>query len=184
MSKEFVRTIKNTRIKGDIVEPFYTNVQNDILNDDENIYIRKEKSEKVPDKYHCLTDNIKTITVPKNNDVIEVKKTSKNVRQLIAKETVINSLDDRLLINKNSTNNYDLDLDLSEIENEVSNLKERSAALENDVNDLQDKVTALESNINELENNNMTLQNKYDDLENKYDDLEIKVNDLLDDDPA
>ena len=74
MSRKFVRNITGTNLGGsklnkneDKIEPFDTNVQNDILNDDEDIFIRQEKSDKVDDGYICLTDNSKNIT--SGNDV-------------------------------------------------------------------------------------------------------------------
>src|SRR5699024_12690048 len=96
MARKFVRNITGTNLGGsklnkneDKIEPFDTNVQNDILNDDEDIFIRQEKSDKVDDGYICLTDNIKNIT--SGNDVTEVEHTDKNEMHIVTKETIITS---------------------------------------------------------------------------------------------
>lgn len=77
MSREFVRNIKNTKIKGDIKEPLGTNLQNDLLSDDEDVAIRNQND------YHILTDNIKTITSA--NELLTVNKTGKNSVELDVK---------------------------------------------------------------------------------------------------
>src|SRR5699024_989402 len=55
-------------------------VQNDILNDDEDIYIRQVRSEKVEDNYHCLTDNLKEVNT--TNNIIGTSDTDKNTVQI------------------------------------------------------------------------------------------------------
>lgn len=56
MAKKFVRNITNTKLTGENKEPLYTNVQNDILSDDTDIYIRNQ------DTYFPLTKSILAIT--------------------------------------------------------------------------------------------------------------------------
>lgn len=65
MSKKFVRNITDTKIRGEVKEPFYTNTQNDLLSDEEDVFVRNK------DEYHALTDNIKTIKTRNNTIVIE-----------------------------------------------------------------------------------------------------------------
>lgn len=78
MSKRFTRNIKDTKLTGEIKEPLYTNNQNDLLSDDKDAYIRNQ------DEYHCLTDNIKSLTT--DSDLMSVKKTGKNSRQIVFKD--------------------------------------------------------------------------------------------------
>lgn len=78
MSKRFTRNIKDTKLKGNPKEPLYTNNQNDLLSDDKDAYIRNQ------DEYHCLTDNIKSLTT--DSDLMSVKKTGKNSRQIVFKD--------------------------------------------------------------------------------------------------
>src|SRR5699024_4809335 len=87
MARKFVRNITGTNLGGnklnennEKVEPFDTNVQNDILNDDEDIYIRQVRSEKVEDNYHCLTDNLKEVNT--TNNIIGISDTDKNTVQI------------------------------------------------------------------------------------------------------
>lgn len=40
MAREFVRNIKNTNVTGKNKEPLYTNKQNDLLNDENHVYVR------------------------------------------------------------------------------------------------------------------------------------------------
>lgn len=64
MSKNFVREIDG--IKNINKQEFYTNKANDLLSTKEHNYIRKETQ-----KYHCLTDNIKTLSSD-NTDLLSV----------------------------------------------------------------------------------------------------------------
>src|SRR5699024_10078409 len=86
MARKFVRNITGTNLGGnklsennEKVEPFDTNVQNDILNDDE-IYTRQVRSKKVEDNYHCLTDNLKEVNT--TNNIIGTSDTDKNTVQI------------------------------------------------------------------------------------------------------
>lgn len=67
MAKKFVRNITNTKLTGDNKEPLYTNVQNDILSDDKDIYIRNQ------DEYFPLTKSILSITSSDNSVKINRK---------------------------------------------------------------------------------------------------------------
>src|SRR5699024_10902546 len=90
MARKFVINITGTNLGGnklsennEKVETFDTNVQNDILNDDEDIYIRQVRSEKVEDKYYCLRDNLKEVN--KNNNIISNIYTDKKTVQIDTK---------------------------------------------------------------------------------------------------
>lgn len=72
MARKFVRNITGTKCKGSVKEPLATNVQNDILSDEEDVFIRNKK------EYHCLTDNLKTHLLGTDNAYVSVRKTSKN----------------------------------------------------------------------------------------------------------
>lgn len=64
MARIFVRSIKDTILKGIGKEPLHTNDQNDLLSDNEHVYVRNK------DEYHCLTDNIKEIKSGSDNVTI------------------------------------------------------------------------------------------------------------------
>lgn len=53
MARRISRNIVQATLKGKYKEPLYTNVQNDILSDGEDVAIRNNN------EYHILTDNIK-----------------------------------------------------------------------------------------------------------------------------
>lgn len=71
MAKKFVRNITNTKLTGENKEPLYTNVQNDILSDDTDIYIRNQ------DTYFPLTKSILDIT--SSDSSIKVKRFNNTV---------------------------------------------------------------------------------------------------------
>lgn len=70
MSKKFVRNVTGTNLREENgkVEPFDTNVQNDLLSDETDVYVRQEKSEKINSQYHCLTDSVKEVI--SNSDLV------------------------------------------------------------------------------------------------------------------
>ena len=91
MSKEFVRTIRNTSTS----EPLVTNEQNDILSDTDNIYIRNKNS------YFPLTKSIlkvnstdTIISVEENIDGTENNSVTLTTNERLA--TTIESFDKRL----------------------------------------------------------------------------------------
>ena len=61
MAKEFVRNIKETKLRGKNIEPLYTNEQNDLLSDKQHAYIRNN------DFYFPLTQAILDL-VSENDD--------------------------------------------------------------------------------------------------------------------
>ena len=171
MSRKFVRNITGTNLGGsklnkneDKIEPFDTNVQNDILNDNEDIFIRQEKSDKVDNGYICLTDNIKNIT--SGNDVTEVEHTDKNEMHIETKETIITSKPDLIKVDKKGTNNYELEVpkaDKNEAEKGVSNsksmtpLQTKNAIEYNNVNVIPDLVKENETET-EIKSKNKKLK--------------------------
>lgn len=71
MAKKFVRNITNTKLEGANKEPLFTNIQNDILSDNENVYIRNKN------EYFPLTKSILDIKSP--NQSIKIRKTKNTV---------------------------------------------------------------------------------------------------------
>lgn len=71
MAKKFVRNITNTKLEGANKEPLFTNIQNDILSDDEHVYIRNKN------EYFPLTKSILDIKSP--NQSIKIRKTKNTV---------------------------------------------------------------------------------------------------------
>lgn len=77
MGKRITRTITN--IKEILQQKFYTNNIGDILSDDKDMYIHA-KDGKV-DYYHCLTDNLKTITT-NTPSRLKINKVNKNTAKI------------------------------------------------------------------------------------------------------
>lgn len=121
MAKKFVRNITNSKLRGNNKEPLDTNVQNDLLSDEEDAFIRNKN------EYHCLTDNIKSISIT-DNDLIKVNTTGKNTRRL----------------------------DVSDLVNKISTLEGYITSLETRIKDLEDlniysRLTDIENRIIALE---------------------------------
>lgn len=74
MARKFVRNITGSKLIGSKKEPLHTNVQNDILSDEHDVYIRNKND------YHCLTNDIKKIVSA--NDNLIVRKKDKNTAEL------------------------------------------------------------------------------------------------------
>lgn len=80
MSKKFVRNITGSKLRGDKVEPLHTNVQNDLLSDEEDVFVRNKK------EYHALTDNLKTEEF-KAGSFLGIRDKSKNGLTIIGNGT-------------------------------------------------------------------------------------------------
>lgn len=109
MARKFVRNITGTKLRGKNKEPLKTNIQNDILSDEEDAYIRNK------DEYHCLTDNLKDLTT--STPSIVTIKNGKNSSNIDVKETKIESESERITINNPNPNDFKINIDLSDIEN-------------------------------------------------------------------
>lgn len=105
MSRKFVRNITGTNLRenGQPTEPLDTNVQNDLLSDGEDVFVRNK------DDYHPITDDIKTITVPieSGNDSIKVEKTDKNTAKLIGQMIDVSSENEGLTVTVDKVENGD-----------------------------------------------------------------------------
>ena len=77
MGKRFTRTITN--IKEILQQKFYTNNVGDILSDNKDMYIHANDG--VLHEYHCLTDNIKTITT-NTPSRLNIDKVNKNTAKI------------------------------------------------------------------------------------------------------
>ena len=77
MAKRFTRTITN--IKEILQQKFYTNNIGDILSDNKDMYIHTKDG--LVHYYHCLTDNLKTITTntPSRLKINKVNKNTANI---------------------------------------------------------------------------------------------------------
>lgn len=109
MARKFVRNITGTKLKGENKEPLKTNMQNDLLSDDEDVYVRNK------DEYHCLTDNLKELTT--STPSIVTIKNGKNSSNIDVKETKIESESERITINNPNPNDFKINIDLTDIEN-------------------------------------------------------------------
>ena len=77
MAKRFTRTITN--IKEILQQKFYTNNIGDILSDNKDMYIHAKDGQ--GHYYHCLTDNLKTITT-NTPSRLNIDKVNKNTAKI------------------------------------------------------------------------------------------------------
>lgn len=180
MSKKFVRNITDTELRGDNKEPLETNIQNDILSDSEDVFIRNK------DEYHCLTDNIKHIT--SDNGSIAIERRDKNtvdLRVLFGEGgeplevfiTVKENSKEYLLVNEITPNHFEIGVtnnfitDYEVIKDIVQNLPEQYYSKE--------EINNIVKNLEEVD-----LSNYYtkEEIDNKFKtfnpiaDVEIKSN--------
>lgn len=141
MAKKIVRNITNTIVRGSKAEPFKTNVQNDLLNDDEDVFVRNR------DHYHAITDDIKKIHIPAKNDLISVEVIDKNNVRLIGKRAQLTSLDERfqIITKQSGYNEFEFDLDLSTIEGKISSLESENSSLKNRLSTIESRLDGLEA---------------------------------------
>lgn len=118
MAKKFVRNITNSKLRGMSKEPLDTNVQNDLLSDEEDAFIRNKN------EYHCLTDNIKSISIT-DNDYIKVKTTGKNTRRIDVNVLLdfFTWIEQEFLANKTSIEN--LETSIENLETRINSIEER-----------------------------------------------------------
>ena len=148
MAKRITRNIVNTNVGGsklrknnEGVEPFFTNNQNDILSDNEDIFIRNNN------EYHCLTDDLKTITTDTDRIVdILIERNKVNIDVL---ETRIDSQDGRLSVKNTAPNKFLLDIDLSTIEDNVLNNSNEISSIKESLLDIESRLSRLEGVLNE-----------------------------------
>lgn len=180
MSKKFVRNITDTELRGDNKEPLNTNIQNDILSDSEDVFIRNK------DEYHCLTDNIKHITSDNGSIAIERKdKNTVDLRVLFGEGgeplevfiTVKENSKEYLLVNEITPNHFEIGVtnnfitDYEVIKDIVQNLPEQYYSKE--------EINNIVKNLEEVD-----LSNYYtkEEIDNKFKtfnpiaDVEIKSN--------
>ena len=77
MAKRMTRTITN--IKDILQQKFYTNNIGDILSDNKDMYIHSKDG--LVHDYHCLTDNLKTITT-NTPSRLKINKVNKNTTKI------------------------------------------------------------------------------------------------------
>lgn len=89
MAKKFVRNITNTKLEGAGKEPLFTNVQNDILSDGKNAYIRNRN------EYFPLTKSItdiksedKSVKITRNNSTVYIKNLAGGDKDLTNPKTI------------------------------------------------------------------------------------------------
>lgn len=149
MSREFVRNIKNTKITGDKIEPLYTNIQNDLLSDDEDVAVRNQ------DDYHLLTDNLKTLET-KVGQFLSISNVTKNGLTISGVKAT----------REESENGNDV--------SKIMNALRTKQAIDFQVPLIVDEITTpkfekLENDIQELET---TIIQRLESIENRLDDLE------------
>src|SRR5699024_5695361 len=98
MANKFTRNITCTNLGGNklnqndkAIEPFATNVQNDLLSDGTDVYVRQAKNEnpESEDKYFCLTDGIKGVKSTIGNNIGVIVDNKNEIRidpKLVTKE--------------------------------------------------------------------------------------------------
>lgn len=106
MARKFVRNITGTKLRGkkNEIEPLYTNLQNDLLSDDEDVFIRNI------DEYHCITDNIKEVNVDSGNIQVVNNKNDTVIKHTPTVVRVNNDPESKkyLEVNKKDSHIYDI----------------------------------------------------------------------------
>ena len=100
MAKKFVRNITHTnlRAKDEPNEPLYTNVQNDLLSDEHDAFIRNEDANQPDEHYVLLTGNVETDRVDSSDsDILSVEKHDKHGLTFHPKHVKIGSTDKKIL---------------------------------------------------------------------------------------
>lgn len=100
MAKKFVRNITHTnlRAKDKPNEPLYTNVQNDLLSDEHDAFIRNEDADQPDEHYVLLTGNVETDRVDSSDsDILSVEKHDKHGLTFHPKHVKIGSTDKDIL---------------------------------------------------------------------------------------
>ena len=100
MAKKFVRNITHTnlRAKDKPNEPLYTNVQNDLLSDEHDAFIRNEDANQPDEHYVLLTGNVETDRVDSSDsDILSVEKHDKHGLTFHPKHVKIGSTDKNIL---------------------------------------------------------------------------------------
>lgn len=100
MAKKFVRNITHTnlRAKDKPNEPLYTNVQNDLLSDEHDAFIRNEDANQPDEHYVLLTGNVETDRVDSSDsDILSVEKHDKHGLTFHPKHVKIASTDKDIL---------------------------------------------------------------------------------------
>lgn len=202
MSREFVRNIKNTVLKGDKKEPLKTNIQNDLLSDKEDVYVRNQ------DEYHCLTDNIKEIVSPnitvnqinKNkvelisrgeggeapdlSDYAKKEDVTKEIQESLPPEVKLLSTNDKLTIEKNGVNDFTLTLTIDEKEIDLSNYYTKdeikkmieSLNISTNIVSLSDLLTVVKEDDVFTLNLDLTDYATNEDVDNKIKDITLPEN--------
>lgn len=100
MAEKFVRNITHTnlRAKDKPNEPLYTNVQNDLLSDEHDAFIRNEDANQPDEHYVLLTGNVETDRVDSSDsDILSVEKHDKHGLTFHPKHVKIGSTDKDIL---------------------------------------------------------------------------------------
>lgn len=152
MARKFVRNITGTKLKGENKEPLKTNMQNDLLSDDEDVYVRNK------DDYHCLTDNLKDLTT--STPSIVTIKNGKNSSNIDVKETKLESESEIITINNPNPNDFKINIDLSnyalikDLNNHIEDYNNPHKVNLEDlgIENLPETVTNIENNLEDLNN--------------------------------
>lgn len=110
MSSEFVRNIHHTKLRGKTTEPLDTNIQNDILSDENNAYIRNEDPNYPSEHYVLLTGSLETDQLKSGeSDILAVQKDNKHGVTLKPKHAKITSKTNTIKVSENKPLEFELD---------------------------------------------------------------------------
>lgn len=110
MSSEFVRNIHHTKLRGKTTEPLDTNIQNDILSDENNAYIRNEDPKAPYEHYVLLTGSLETDQLKSGkSDILAIQKDNKHGVTLKPKHTKITTKTDTIKVSENKPLEFELD---------------------------------------------------------------------------
>ena len=161
MSSEFVRNIHHTKLRGKTTEPLDTNIQNDILSDENNAYIRNEDPKSPYEHYVLLTGSLETDELNSSESaILEVQKNSKHSITLKPKHTKITTKTDTIKVSENKP--LEFELDDTQVKTNKENIEINKTAIAKNAGDIKRNTNSIGDNNSAIiqNRNNLTKLNK------------------------
>lgn len=196
MAKKFVRNITHTnlRAKDKPNEPLYTNVQNDLLSDEHDAFIRNEDANQPDEHYVLLTGNVETDRVDSSDsDILSVEKHDKHGLTFHPKHVKIDSTDKDILDftedkpheftahpkhTKITTKNDELkvsedkplefEIDDTQVKTNRKKIADHETRIKKNSDDIATNKQAIADNKTAIEKNAGAIKDNKDQLEEKY----------------
>lgn len=156
MSSEFVRNIHHTKLRGKTTEPLDTNIQNDILSDENNAYIRNEDPNNPAEHYTLLTGSLETDQLKSGeSDILAIQKDNKHGVTLKPKHTKITTKTDTIKVSENKP--LEFELDDTQVKTNKENIEINKTAIAKNAGDIKKNT----DDIDDLKKNNLNINSYY-----------------------